>query len=336
MPTTTQTGISTTLKPSQASAALTALINARQPACLWGAPGIGKSQIVQQTGAALGLTVQDVRAVLLDPVDLRGLPHVNGDGRSHWAEPEFLPRDGAGVLFLDELNRAPTLVQNACFQLVLDRKLGEYELPAGWRVVAACNRETDGGGITRMPSALANRFTHLDVEPDLEDWCKWAIGASLDPLLIAFMRFRPALLHQFDTKARAFPTPRSWSFVHTVIGQQSTPDVEFALVAGSVGQGAAVEFTAFARTFRNAPSIDAILLNPTQAAVPSDVATLYAVSAALSRRADATNFGRVIAYLDRIPQEYAVFSMKDAITRDSGLQSTPDFTKWFVKHSDVL
>src|SRR5260221_10056367 len=89
------------LRPSEAVPALSALIHADQPAVLWGPPGIGKSQIVQQTGAALGLTVIDIRAALLDPVDLRGLPHVNGDGRAHWATPEWLPRDGNVLLFLD-------------------------------------------------------------------------------------------------------------------------------------------------------------------------------------------------------------------------------------------
>ncbi|SRR5581483_7042545 len=324
------------LKPSEAAAALTACLHASQPACLWGAPGIGKSQLVQQTAAIESLACYDVRAVLLDPVDLRGLPHLNGDGRTHWATPEFLPRDGHGVLFLDELNRAPTLVQNACFQLVLDRRLGEYVLPDGWRVVAACNRESDGGGITRMPSALANRFTHLNVEPDLDDWCRWALGAGIEPAVIAFLRFRPALLHQFSREARAFPTPRSWQFVSTIVGQQVSPDVELALVAGSVGHEAAVEFTAFARLYRSLPNIDAILLDPANAHVPDDVATLYAVSSALSHRAKPDNLGRVIQYLDRLPVEYSVFAVKDASTRDPGLQSTPEFTAWAIHHSDVM
>lgn len=322
------------LKPSQVTTALTAMILAQQPVCLWGDPGIGKSQIVQQTATQLGLTCQDVRAVLLDPVDLRGLPHVNGDGRSHWAIPDFLPRDGNGVLFLDELNRAPTLVQNACFQLILDRKLGEYTLPDGWRVVAACNN--DGGGVTKMSSALSNRFTHINVAPDVNDWCKWALGANIDPLLVAFIRFRPNLLHVYDSKARAFPSPRSWSFVSKILGQLQAPDIEFALIEGTVGHGAAVEFTAFARIYRNLPSIDAILLNPTQAAVPTDVATLYAVSSALAHRADDNNFGRVMQYLDRLPAEYTVFSVKDAVTRKPRLASTPSFTGWAVTHSDQI
>jgi hypothetical protein len=324
------------LKPSQITKALAAMIAVKQPVIIWGEPGIGKSMIVQQTADRLGLTCQDVRAVLLDPVDLRGLPHVNGDGRSHWAIPEFLPRDGNGVLFLDELNRAPTLVQNGCLSLILDRKLGEYTLPDGWSVVAACNNESDGGGITRMISALSNRFAHISATTDVADWCKWALGANVDPMVIAFIRFRPNLLHVFDTKARAFPSPRSWSFVSKILGQMLEPDIQFALIEGTVGHGAAVEFTAFERIYRNLPSIDAILLNPTGAAVPTDVATLYAVSSALAHRADDANFGRIVQYLERLPGEYETFAVKDATTRNPALASTPTFVAWGIKHEGQL
>jgi len=325
-----------TLKPSDVSSALEYCLNARQPVTLWGEPGIGKSNIVQQTAARLGLACQDVRAVLLDPVDLRGLPHVNGDGRAHWAIPEFLPRDGNGVLFLDELNRAPGLVQNACFQLVLDRKLGEYTLPDGWRVVAACNRESDGGGVTRMSSALSNRFTHINVLPDLEDWCKWAVAANVEPVVVAFLRWKPELLHQFDRNTRAFPSPRSWSFVSGITAQKPNSAIELALVAGSVGHAAAIEYMSFLKLYRSLPSIDAILLNPTGSPVPKEASTLYAVSSALGRRVNGKTLGNVVKYLDRLPVEFNVMAIRDAVTRDSQLTSTPEFTKWAVNHSDVV
>jgi len=324
------------MKPSQLTRALEVLINARQPANLWGPPGIGKSDIIKQTGARLNRTVKDVRAVLLDPVDLRGLPHVNGDGRAHWAIPEFLPRDGTGILFLDELNRAPALVQNACFQLVLDRKLGEYTLPDTWAVVAACNRESDGGGVTKMSSALCNRFVHLDADVDLDDWCKWAVTHNIEPAVIAFLRFRPDLLHQFDRNSKAFPTPRSWSFVSQVTASGPGPDIELGLFAGAVGDGPATEYAAFLQLFRNIPSIDAILLNPDKAPVPTGKpAELWAISSALARRATEQNLRRIVIYLDRMPEEYAVLSIKDAVARDSSLTACADFTQWIVKHADV-
>lgn len=325
----------TTVTPKQAARSLEYLIAAKQPAILWGAPGIGKSQIVAQTAAALGMQLQDVRAVLLDPVDLRGLPHVNGDGRAHWAIPEFLPRDGSGLLFLDELNRAPVLVQNACFQLVLDRKLGEYRLPDEWVVIAACNRESDGGGVSKMPSALCNRFTHLELTVDINDWCQWASKAGIEPVVIAFLRFRSELLHAFDRNARAFPSPRAWEFVSRIVATNAPVDIMLQLVAGCVGQAAAIEFMAYMRLWKSLPNIDAILLNPSGAPVPNEVSALYAVATGLGRVATANNLGRVITYLERLPDEYNVLSVRDAITRESSLAASPEYTQWCIRHSDV-
>jgi MoxR-like ATPase len=117
------------MKPSAIVQALRVLVAARQPVFIWGAPGCGKSAVTRQLAEALRVPLQDVRALLLDPVDLRGLPFLGNDGRSKWATPEFLPQDGTGILFLDELNAAPAMVQASCYQLVLDRKLGEYTYP---------------------------------------------------------------------------------------------------------------------------------------------------------------------------------------------------------------
>ncbi|MDE3179672.1 MAG: MoxR family ATPase, partial [Acidobacteriota bacterium] len=131
------------MKPSGIAEALRVLVRARQPVFVWSGPGMGKSSVVAQVAAGLKLQLRDVRALLLDPVDLRGLPFLGSDGRSNWATPDFLPQDGEGILFLDELNAAPAMVQASCYQLILDRKLGEYALPDGWAIVAAGNRDSD-------------------------------------------------------------------------------------------------------------------------------------------------------------------------------------------------
>ncbi len=325
------------MRPSDLSVAIETCLRASQPACIWGPPGIGKSAVVHQIAASTGRAIRDIRAVLLDPVDLRGLPHINGGGKAHWAIPEFLPREGSGILFLDELNRAPMLVQNACFQLVLDRKLGEYELPEGWQVISACNRESDGGGVTRMSSALSNRFVHLECDADLEDFCKWAVKANIEPAVIAFLRFRPNLLHEFSRTEKAFPSPRSWEFVSKITQQSPGQAIEHELYKGTVGAGAATEYSAFIKLYRGLPSIDAILLDPKKSPVPeNDPASLFAVSCALARRATAENFKNCITYLDRLPEEYSVMSVKDAIARDSALATTGEFTRWAIKHADVV
>ncbi|NCC26299.1 MAG: MoxR family ATPase, partial [Deltaproteobacteria bacterium] len=231
------------MKPSEIVIALETVIHIRQPVFLWGAPGVGKSQVVAQVAARRSLELVDVRAVLLDPVDLRGIPRIDAQGNAVWCPPSFLPRSGQGVLFLDELNTAPPLVQAACYQLILDRKLGEYILPEGWVIVAAGNRESDRSVTHRMPSALANRLIHLDFDPDLDDWLVWAEQADIDARLRAFLRFRPKLLHVFDPtrNEKAFPSPRSWEFASRVMRSGARWSTMRELLKGAVGESAAAE-----------------------------------------------------------------------------------------------
>jgi MoxR-like ATPase len=233
--------------------------------------------VVNQLATEMGIALRDIRALLLDPVDLRGLPFVGKDGRSQWATPEFLPQDGEGILFLDELNAAPAMVQASCYQLVLDRKVGEYTLPEGWAIVAAGNRDSDRAATTKMPTPLRNRFVHLEFEVDVQEWSEWAIKANVRPEVIAFIRFRPELLSAFDRDANAFPSPRSWEFVSRILNSRADSSAEHELIAGGVGTGAATEFSAFLRMFRELPNIDSILLNPTQEPVPENAAAQYAV-----------------------------------------------------------
>ena len=326
------------MKPSNLESSLKILIQSKQPAFLWGPPGVGKSQIVHQVARAVELACTDVRAVLLDPVDLRGLPHINGDNRAHWATPDFLPQGGNGVLFLDELNAAPPLVQAACYQLVLDRKIGEYTLPDGWAVIAAGNRESDRAVTHRMPSALANRFVHIEFEVDIDDWCYWALQNNIKSEVVAFLRFRPVLLHQFDerTDVKAFPSPRAWEFVSRILAQNPGSEIEYELLAGTVGEGAATELLGFLRIFRSLPSPEAILVDPAGATLPDDPAALYALASVLARKASPENFGQVVAYAQRMPAEFAVLLMRDAINRTPEVQNTRAYVTWAANNNDVL
>lgn len=329
--------LTSAMTPKQTAAAVSACIRARRPVFVWGPPGVGKSAIIREVADDHGLEVRDVRAVLLDPVDLRGLPHVNGDGRAHWAVPDFLPREGKGVLFLDELPAAPPLVQAACYQLILDRRLGEYELPDGWHVVAAGNREGDKAVSHRMPTPLANRFVHVNMVPDLDDWTQWAVNAGIAVEVIAFLRFRPELLYTFDPRSqeRAFASPRSWEFASDLLGADLDTSIEFELLAGTVGEGAATELCGFLRVFRKLPSPDAVLLDPLNAAVPDEPATLYALTGALARKASDDNFDRVVQYADRLPPEFSVVLVRDSVHRTSSVQNTRAFIEWAAKNTAI-
>ena len=328
-----------TLKPSQVSEALGVLVGIKQPIMIWGPPGVGKSAVVKQVADESDLELRDVRAILLDPVDLRGLPHINGDGRAHWAVPEFLPREGKGILFLDELTAAPQLTQAACYQLILDRKLGEYELPEGWTIIAAGNRESDRGVVHRMPSPLTNRFVHLDFGVDLDDWTKWATKHGIATEVIAFLRFRDELLHDFDPKRseKAFPTPRSWEFVSNIVGSGTvTNGIEYPLIAGAVGEGAAAEFMGFLKIARSIQSPDMILMNPDKGDIPEEAATLYAISTALARKATENNMDRVVTYANRLPDEFSVLLVKDALDRDPAVANTRAYIEWVAEHHEVM
>lgn len=325
------------MNPKQIKSSLRSLLGLKQPVFIWGAPGVGKSQVVAQVAEELDMQLTDLRAVLLDPVDLRGLPSVV-DGCAHWSPPAFLPTEGRGVLFLDELNAAPPLVQAACYQLILDRKIGEYTLPDGWTVVAAGNRETDRAVTHRIPSALANRFVHLDFSVDVDSWIEWAEQEQLCAEVMAFIRFRPNLLHDFDPKRseKAFPSPRSWEFVARIIDSKPDPDVELSLLKGAVGPGAAIEFAGFSRVFRELPDPDEIIEQPDVAKIPEESATLYALCEALAKRAGDTTSDSIIAYASRLPSEFGVLLVRDAVKTYRPTAESIAFSRWATANSEVL
>ncbi len=326
------------MKPSEIVAALTTLLGVHQPAFLWGAPGVGKSQVVAQVAAQHGLELVDIRAVLLDPVDLRGIPRFDDTGRTVWCPPSFLPREGRGVLFLDELNAAPPLVQAACYQLVLDRKLGEYSLPDGWTVIAAGNRETDRAITHRIPSALANRMVHLDFEPDLDDWLQWARIRGVDERLRAFLQFRPKLLHAFDParNEKAFPSPRSWEFVSRILSARPAQSTLRSLCQGAVGEGATAELMAFLRVWDTMPDAESVLANPGGVTLPDDPAVMYALCECVSRRACDAVMPSLATLATRLPVEFGVLLMRDAAAATPSIVETEAFRGWACANSDVL
>jgi hypothetical protein len=255
-----------------------------------------------------------------------------------WLAADFLPTKGKGILFLDEMNSAPQSVQAAAYQLVLNRKIGDYELPIGWAVIAAGNRAGDRSVVHAMPAALANRFVHLDFDVNVDDWNHWAMNNAIHLDVRAFIRFRPTLLHDFDanTNPRAFPTPRSWSFVNDIYKNNLPPDDEFELIRGTIGEGAAAEFSGFVRQIKDLPTVDQVLLNPDDTKLPKDPGALYALVTALDSRVTTENITRVMKYIGRMPVEFQTVFMRSASRRDSKLTGTRSYVDWCLKNSAVL
>jgi len=328
------------LKPTSVRDVLTKRVenpNGR-PIMLWGAPGVGKSNIVAAVADDVDLPLYDVRTTLLDAVDLRGLPSIE-EGLTVWNPPTFLPR-GPGILFLDEISDAAPMVKAALYSLILDRRIGEYKLPDAVRIIAAGNRLSDRSSASRMPKALDNRFTHVEFLVDLDDWCLWAINRGIRTELIRFIRFRSNLLHSFDPRSdsHAFPSPRTWEYVNDILEEGHSAEAEYALIAGTVGEGAAAEFTGFLKVWRRLPSPDGILLNPDTEPVPGreDLDVVYALSGSLINVATRDNFDAIVTYAERLPEEPRVFLIRDAVKTKPELKETRAFIEWGTRNNALL
>lgn len=246
---------------------------------IWGAPGIGKSSLVAQAAASHRLEFIDVRLSQLAPTDLRGLP-VPENGRSRWFPPEFLPERGSGILFLDELNMAPPAMQGIAQQLILDRRVGSYTVPEGWFIWAAGNRKEDRASVFDMPAPLANRFLHLTVEPDADSFKAYALASEIHEQIIAFLAFRPSLLHKLDPQSPAWPSPRSWEMASRL--HHAGLDI-----APVVGEGTAAEFEAYRAIYRSLPDLGSILEGRgDRIAFPQEPSVRYAATIGLTVRAD--------------------------------------------------
>lgn len=318
------------------------LIESKIPTFLWGAPGIGKSSIIKQIARENGLECIDLRLSLMDPTDLKGIPFYERDSHSAlWAPPSFLPREGRGILFLDELNSAAPAVQASAYQLILDRKVGEYTLPDGWAIVAAGNREGDRGVVYRLPSPLANRFVHIEMEVNAEDWRDWALSRGIDERVVAYIGFKNSALFGFEPlkTERSFATPRSWEAVHNILNSTLPKTLWLEAIAGAVGEDAAVDFLGFCQVMDKLPDVDAILRGEA-AEASEDLSTLYALSSALVSRIlvspsdDAIS--NLLRYSLKLKNEFAVMIVQDLQRQGIAMEHLDAFGEWVEAYAYLL
>ena len=321
------------------------------PVMLWGPPGVGKSDMIRQTGNRHQVPVIDIRLSQMEPSDLRGIPFRNNEN-VEWAVPAILPdtaRHGErGILFLDEITSAPPSVSAAAYQLILDRRLGEYQVPDGWAIFAAGNRQGDRGVTYTMPAPLANRFSHFDVDAHLDDWVAWAYQNGVDERVIAFLRFRPELLFDFDPAHNpvAFPSPRSWEFAHRSLQKfGNNADLLQGTLQACVGPAAGIELTAFVNSLDKMPDLDDIIAGK-EVPVATEIDLQYAVAAALVGRAirakDAANaqdvIGHILDYAGTFPQREMGVMLVSDLHRAIGelLFTVPQFGTWANAIADVM
>ncbi len=330
------------LRASDLIKAIEALVQKKVPLFLWGSPGIGKSSIVKQITDEKNIGFIDLRLALMDPTDLKGIPFY--DKESHtalWAPPAFLPSEGEGILFLDELNSAPPSVQASAYQLILDRKVGEYELPDGWAIVAAGNREGDRGVTYRMPSPLANRFVHFEMEVDVQDWRFWAYQKGIDERVISYISYKSEHLFTFDTSSdvKSFATPRSWEYVDKILSSSLSSELLLSTISGAVGKEVAVEFLSFCKVMNKLPDIQNIL-NTSKGEYSDEVDVLYALSTGLvsSYLRDKSDeaLDNLLTYTLSLKSEFAVMIVQDLQRNSVNMQHSEIFKEWVKKFAYLL
>ena len=325
---------------------------------LWGPPGVGKSQAVRQIAKRIedetgkNAVVTDVRLLLFNPIDLRGIPTANEDKTlAVWLRPQIFQMDESddvvNLLFLDEISAAPQSVQAAAYQITLDRVVGEHRLPDNCIVIAAGNRTTDKSVAYKMPKALANRLLHIDVEMSFSSWKKWAVVHDVNPMVISFLTYKKAFLMVFDASADdlAFPTPRSWEMVSNILKQvnNNVSDV-FDLIAGLVGVSTATEFSTWCGIYKDLPKLEDIFegkceivpKEPDELSALVDGMTLYASE----HMHDFEKIENSLIYARKLPPDYTVSLLKNymSLQKKYGIKASnyPTFFKLLSKTGSLL
>jgi len=318
------------------------LIKTDTPLFIHGSPGIGKSYIVADVAEKNGLELVDVRLSQMDPVDLRGVPAIRGE-QTVWMPPVFFPKDpdSEGILFLDELNSAPPSVQAAIYQLVLNRQMGEYMLPKGWRIICAGNRVSDRGVVFRLPTPLANRMVHLHVQARFDDFKLFALKADLHHFVIGFLGFRPDLLSTEpiveDDSNPAFATPRSYHMLSGILKTGMDIGKIAPVIYGTIGYAAGIEFVSYVKVYEELPDVAAIYEGHYPEIEPQP-ALLYALVSALVEYYKGTDAHKdhLFAYSEKLPTEFGVMLVKDVIVKDESIATHAAFDAWLAKYGEYI
>ncbi|MBE6912738.1 MAG: AAA family ATPase [Ruminococcaceae bacterium] len=320
---------------------------------LWGPPGVGKSQGVRQIAtnvqekAGKRVNVTDVRLLLFNPVDLRGIPTANADKTlAIWLKPQIFQMDDSSdvvnILLLDEISAAPPSVQAAAYQITLDRVIGEHKLPDNCFVIAAGNRTTDKSVAYMMPKALANRMCHLEVIGDHDSWHKWAMKSGIHEGVIGYLNYKPDKLMQFDNKdSNAFATPRTWEMVSKLLTCVSDELSEiYPMVVGCIGEEVANDFREWYDIFQNVPPVDKIFAG-THKGVPQIPRIIYALSSqivAYSRtHYSSKEIDNAIQYVSKFSVEFRNKVFMDLLRIKAvrpALKKNELFCNWFELTND--
>lgn len=284
------------LKPSELVDAIELMAPTKLSFFIWGPPGVAKSSIINQYGARHNRKVIDIRLSQIDAVDLRGMPYMpkGVDENSEefgmkWSAPALLPKDpdSTDIIFLDEFPNALPSVHSTAYQLILDRKLGDYVVPENCIIIAAGNREGDRGNTFKLGAPISNRFVHFEIAPDFNSWRDWAVTAGIDSSIVGFLSAFNDEAYRFtpSTNERSFPTYRTWEFVDRILKSPKFEDskklIQEAAISGAVGSGAATKFIATRNSVQDLPDVNDVLTGRVTEIKALDVGLSYALTTSM-------------------------------------------------------
>lgn len=330
-----------TVTPSQAKKALTKILAAKKFAMLSGSPGIGKSWIAQQIADEFRLKLIDTRLAQSDPTDLNGFPGLSSNQtRMEYKPPEDFPLEGIDsvptgykgwLILFDELNSAPISVQAAAYKVILDRKIGKYNIHSKAFMMGAGNLQTDRAIVNKLSTAMQSRMIHLHLEVSNLDWQEWAAEFKVDYRVRSFIRFRPELLHKFDPNHDdvTYPCPRTWHFLSDIIKPTKDFDTEdLAIIQGTVGEGAGIEFNAYSRVCADLPSLEQMENDPESIIIPDEPSHQYAYSTLLGASTTLANCDQLMVIVEKLPLEFQVVTLKDIYARKDDTRTHPLIQAW--------
>ena len=326
------------MRTKDLTATLKTLVQLGRPVYITGAPGGGKTNVVEQVAQALDMKYIHVHAPTMLIEDF-GVPDMGSQNDTFgYKLPErfMIPDDQPTLICFDDRGQCGTDLQKIFANMIDARELHGHKFPDCVAFVSTGNRMEDRSGVNRVLGHLADRETELEFDVHLDDWTTWAIDNDVNPSVISFLRFQPQHLHDFDPQRPKNPTPRSWVKGVSSIIDKVAFEHEFECFKGAIGEGIAAIFVGFREIEQKLPNIDNLLLHPDTTDVPTDPMTLYAISGASAHKASKNNFDRVITYANRMPKEFSVLTVSYATRKDESLASTQAFTEWAVANQDVL
>jgi len=312
-------------------------------------PGVGKSSLIAQIAKKIEFLVLDVRLSTIDPTELNGFPHIweTQDGRkvASYIPMDIFPVVGkelpinpdtnkpykGWILFLDEFNAGSLLVQAAAYKIVLDRLVGMYLLDDRCVMATAGNLMSDKAIVNRLSTATQSRVIHLPIRVCNETWHYWATEAKIDHRVNSFLKFKPALLHNFDPNHTdlTFACPRTWEFTSDLIKPYDPiPMKKLPLLAGTIGVGCAREFHAYTEVFKDLPNFNTIINDPEHVTIRDEPSISHALTGIIGHKMTVDTAAPCLKFLNRLGADFQVVALRQAVARDLSLLKSAPVMDW--------